>query len=111
MSLKELKAYLASRVIQSQQVLLAADVDAHCKETTKSFEERKRRGGWRGEEGGEQQGMVGGWVGSESPTPLCYEGKQVVSIIATDAGQCSWGNSQTTFDSLLSQRKSDTAYC
>lgn len=27
--------------------------------------------------------------GAESPTPLCYEeGKQVVSIIATDASQC-----------------------
>lgn len=50
----------------------------------------------------------GGW-GSESPTPLCYEGKQVVSIIATDASQCSWrksvrgnkGFTQTSLDYIL----------
>lgn len=71
---------------------------------TKSFEERE----CEGEEGGEQRGMggvvvgrrVGGGCGSESPTPLCYEGKQVVSIIATDAGQCSWEQSNTV-DSLF----------
>lgn len=75
-SLKEFKAYLASCVVQSQQVLLSTDIDAHCKEMTKSFEERKRRGseGGGGEEGGEQQGMggggVGGWIRVPNPSLL-----------------------------------------
>lgn len=45
----ECKLYLAGGVVQSQQVLLPTDIDAHCKEMTKSFEERRRgrgRGGW-----------------------------------------------------------------
>lgn len=78
------KLYLTSCVIQSQQVLLSPDVDAHCKEMTKSSLEEEPRG-----EGGECW-----WVGG-FPAPLCYEDdKQVVLIIATDAMQLEeewWG--------------------
>lgn len=87
-----MEAYLASCVVQSQQVLLPTHTDAHCKETTKSFEERRRKGS----EGARRAGSTKVWgTGSEPPNPLWYEGKQVVSIIATDAGQCSGGNSHS----------------
>lgn len=67
----ECKLYLAGGVVQSQQVLLPSDIDAHCKEMTKSFEERKRRGAKGGEEGGEQQGMGGwGWIRVPNPSLL-----------------------------------------
>lgn len=46
-SLTENKPYLASCVIQSQQILLSTNVDTHCKEMTKSFEGRKGREGTR----------------------------------------------------------------
>lgn len=52
--------------------------------------------------------MVEGGVGSESPTPLCYKGKQVVSIIATDAV------GETVTQSLIHSswsETSDAAYC
>ena len=82
------KPYLASCVVQSQQVLLSTDVDTHCKEMTKSSWEEE------GERVRVGRGSSKGGRGSESPTPLCYgEGKQVVLIIATDASQCSWRKS------------------
>lgn len=55
----ECKLYLASGVVQSQQVLLPTDIDAHCKEMTKSFEERKRRGA----KGARRVGSSKGWGG------------------------------------------------
>lgn len=63
------KLYLASCVIQSQQVLLSADVDTHCKKMTKS----SLRGGRREVEGGEgeQQVREGGRLGgSKGGGPL-----------------------------------------
>lgn len=45
---KNREAYLARCVVQSQQVLLSTDIDAHCKEMTKSCEQRKRRGSNKG---------------------------------------------------------------
>lgn len=53
------KLYLASCVIQSQQVLLSTDVDTHCKKTTKSSLREGRRERVRMGRGSGK----GGWVG------------------------------------------------
>lgn len=56
--------------------------------------QRALRGG-RGERGGGWGTARNGGRGwDQSPKPLCYEGKQVVWIMATDASQRSWGESQ-----------------
>ena len=61
-SLEEVKAYLSSCVVQSQQVLPPANVDAHCEGRTRSLEERKCGGG-------EWVGVGGGGGGAPPPPP------------------------------------------